>query len=131
MISFEGLRLEEGQPIYQQIVLHVKRGVVSGAIADGDELPSRRILSAVLGVNPNTVQKACRALEEEGLIASHAGAKSYVAAEGERIARVRAELLEEIVREAVAALKQMGVTRREAAELAGRLWDQEEKGGEP
>ena len=32
-------------------------GAVSGTIRDGDELPSRRVLSALLGVNPNTVQK--------------------------------------------------------------------------
>ena len=57
---------------------YVKRGVVSGAIVDGDELPSRRVVSALLGVNPNTVQKAYRALEDEGLIESHTGAKSRV-----------------------------------------------------
>ncbi len=76
MISFEGFHMEEGIPIYQQILLYLKRGAVAGDIRDGDELPSRRALSALLGVNPNTVQKAYRQLEEEGLIYSHTGAKS-------------------------------------------------------
>ena len=58
MISFEGFRMEDGIPIYQQILLYLKRGVVAGEIRNGDELPSRRALSALLGVNPNTVQKA-------------------------------------------------------------------------
>ena len=68
MIDFSGFRAEDGSPIYVQLVRYVKRGVVSGAIGDGDELPSRRVVSALLGVNPNTVQKAYRALEDEGLI---------------------------------------------------------------
>jgi len=78
LLSFTPFPLEEGVPIYVQIVRHVKRGIVSGSVQDGDELPSRRVLSAQLGVNPNTVQKAYRLLEDEGIISSHAGAKSAV-----------------------------------------------------
>lgn len=76
MVSFDGLRLGDGGPIYQQIVRYLQRGLAAGTICAGDELPSRRVLSARLGVNPNTVQKAYRLLEEAGLIASHAGAKA-------------------------------------------------------
>ena len=49
--------MQDGSLIYQQILLFIKRGVIVGTIKDGDELPSRRVLSALLGVNPNTVQK--------------------------------------------------------------------------
>ncbi len=131
MISFEGLRLEEGQPIYQQIVLHVKRGVVSGAIADGDELPSRRILSAVLGVNPNTVQKACRALEEEGLIASHAGARSFAVVTPEIIAACRAELVRGGAESWARAARGLGLGLDEALELIREVWDCSKEGEEP
>lgn len=80
MIDFEGFVQTEGQPIYLQIMRYIKQGLASGIIADGEELPSRRALSAYLTVNPNTVQKAYRLLEEEGLVQSHAGAKSFVCA---------------------------------------------------
>ena len=65
MISFEDFLMLDTSPIYVQILLYIKRGVVAGTIMDGDELPSRRMLSARLGVNPNTVQKAYRMLEED------------------------------------------------------------------
>ena len=78
MISFEDFVMEPGVPIYLQILRYIKRGVAAGTIRDGDELPSRRVLSALLGVNPNTVQKAYRVLEEEALIESHTGARSYM-----------------------------------------------------
>ena len=71
MLSFSHLSLADGVPIYQQILRYVKLGIAGGTIAHGEELPSRRVVSALLGVNPNTVQKAYRLLEEEGLILSH------------------------------------------------------------
>ena len=108
MVSFDDLVLLDGVPIYQQILRHVKLGIAGGTMAPGDALPSRRVVSALLGVNPNTVQKAYRLLEEEGLIQSHPGAKSCVAADEAARARVRAELLQEQAQQAVAALKRMG-----------------------
>ena len=80
MIQIDTFMQGEGVPIYQQIIRYVKQGIAAGTIRDGEELPSRRALSALLTVNPNTIQKAYRLLEEEGLVQSHAGAKSYVRA---------------------------------------------------
>ena len=81
MLTFDALSLEDGSPIYLQILRYVKQGIAGGTIAHGEELPSRRVVSALLGVNPNTVQKAYRLLEEEGLVESHTGAKSRVVAD--------------------------------------------------
>ena len=58
MVSFEAFRAVDGTPVYLQIINFIKRGAIAGTIRDGDELPSRRVLSALLGINPNTVQKA-------------------------------------------------------------------------
>lgn len=123
MISFEKFIMDDGTPIYLQILLYIKRGIIAGIITDGDELPSRRVLSALLGVNPNTVQKAYRMLEEEGLIASHSGAKSYMVLSEETIRRVRAELLEGDARTIVSTMKQMGLSRAEALALLEKYWD--------
>ena len=110
-------------PIYLQIVLYIKRGIIAGVIADGDELPSRRILSALLGVNPNTVQKTYRILEDEGLIQSHAGAKSYMVLDEEKVRRIRQELLEGDARNIVRAMKQMGLSLDEGSALLKKYWD--------
>ncbi|MBR0417034.1 MAG: GntR family transcriptional regulator, partial [Firmicutes bacterium] len=68
MLDFENYKQEQGVPIYLQLVSFIKRAVASGSAEDGEELPSRRYLSARLGINPNTVQKAFAALELEGLV---------------------------------------------------------------
>lgn len=123
MISFDSFLLEAGIPIYLQIILFIKRGMVSGQIRSGDELPSRRTLSALLGVNPNTIQKAYRMLEEEGLVASHTGAKSYVVLDEVTLTRIRAELLESDARTLIDAMKQMGLSKAEALALIENHWN--------
>ena len=127
MISFESFKTEDGRPIYQQILDFIKRGAASGAIQDGDELPSRRVLSALLGINPNTVQKAFRLLEDEGLIESRAGSGSVMTLSPERTAQIRAELLEDDIRGITGALKRTGIGREEALQLIACYWDEEDR----
>ena len=123
MISFDNFIMEDGTPIYLQIILFVKRGIIAGLICDGDELPSRRVLSALLGVNPNTVQKAYRMLEEENLIQSHSGAKSYVVLNGAVKERIRSELLESDAKSVVSAMRQMGLSKEDAVALIEKYWE--------
>ena len=126
MIDFAGFVQTEGQPIYLQIMRYIKQGLASGIIADGEELPSRRALSAYLTVNPNTVQKAYRLLEEEGLVQSHAGAKSFVCATERQRAALRRELTENELRGMVRNMKGMGLTAKEATALVEKLYAEEE-----
>ena len=123
MITFENLEIVDGVPIYLQIIQYLKRGMVSGKIRNGDALPSRRNLSALLGVNPNTIQKAYHLLEEEGLIQSQTGAKSLVCLDDGHLSRIRQDLLEGDVRSVVEALKQTGLSKAEAMALMDRYWE--------
>lgn len=123
MISFDGFVPDGILPIYMQIILFIKRGLIAGTVVNGDELPSRRVLSALLGVNPNTVQKAFALLEEQGLISSRPGAKSVISVSDEVISEIRAELLVSDIKNITSALKQMGLTREEASRLIEENWD--------
>ena len=125
MISFEQFILEDGVPIYLQIDGYIKRGIVAGTVADGDEVPSRRMLSALLGVNPNTVQKSYAMLEEEGLLVSRPGAKSCIRVTEESVDRLRQELLSAGVRAMVENMKQMGLTCAQAQEIIAKFWEVE------
>lgn len=126
MVSFDGFTLGGGSPIYLQIIRHIKQGIVAGTVSDGEEMPSRRMLSALLGVNPNTVQKAYHLLEEEGLISSRSGAKSYISLTAERIDSVKQEMVSGVVRELVGVVKRMGVSCEDAEMLLRQLWNEEE-----
>lgn len=123
MISFHHFTLVDGVPIYLQIVRYIKQEIAAQTIENGEELPSRRVLSALLGVNPNTIQKAYKLLEEEGLIESRSGAKSVMLLTEETVAKIRTELLEQEASQAVALLKQMGITMEEAIALIKKYWN--------
>ena len=127
MLSFDNLRLTEGVPIYFQLLRYLRQGIAGGTIQPGEELPSRRAASALLGINPNTVQKVYRMLEEEGLIQSHSGARSIVTADETVRARVREDLLRTDTLAIIAAMKQAGMTREEALARMDALWEE----GEP
>ena len=123
MISFDSFIAQDGVPIYQQIVKHIKSGIVSGTIISGDEVPSRRVLSALLGVNPNTIQKAYKMLEDDGLMESRSGAKSYMIFDDSTVVSVRKQLLESDATAIISSLKQMGLSKEEALALSETHWE--------
>ncbi len=127
MVSFEDFILGEDRPIYLQIIRHIKQKIAAGAIEDQEEIPSRRALSALLGVNPNTIQKAYHILEEEGVIVSRSGAMSYAHVDAGTVERIRRELMTEDTKAWVIAIKRLGVSREEAFGLAEDIWEAERK----
>lgn len=123
MVSFEQLVLNDRSPLYLQIVHFVQRGIISGAIQNQEELPSRRVLSSLLSVNPNTVQRAYKIMEDEGLIESRTGAKSCISITEDRLVRIRKQLVTEEIRSAITIFKQMGLSRQETLDQINALWD--------
>jgi GntR family transcriptional regulator len=69
--------LKSRKSIYEQVVIGIKEQILSGLIVPETKLPSVRELSKELTVNPNTIQKAFRQLEEQGYIYSVAGVGSF------------------------------------------------------
>jgi GntR family transcriptional regulator len=65
-------------PPYLQIVQQVRQALRMGLIDVGDQLPSVREVVTATAVNPNTVLKAYRDLEREGLVAAAAGRGTFV-----------------------------------------------------
>ncbi len=124
MISFEGFILDDDSPIYMQIIRYIKQGIAAGSIGNQEEVPSRRALSALLGVNPNTIQKAYHMLEEEGIIVSRSGAKSFTCVEESTVERIRGELMANSTLQWVRTMKQLGVGREEASAIFERIWEE-------
>ena len=72
-------------PIYEQIIDQTQRLIASGILKEGDQLPSVRVLSQELSVNPNTLQKAYSELERRGLCVSAPGNGRFVTADAFRL----------------------------------------------
>ena len=73
------LDYRDARPIYEQVRDNLRRLMVSGAIQEGEKLPSVRSLASNLAINPNTIQRAYESLETEGYVYSIPGKGSFAA----------------------------------------------------
>ncbi len=73
------LDYRDARPIYEQVKDGLRRLMVTGAIREGEKLPSVRDMASSLAVNPNTIQRAYEALEAEGYVTSMPGKGSFAA----------------------------------------------------
>jgi GntR family transcriptional regulator len=114
-----------GVPIYLQLMEQVKHGIETGALRPGEQLPGIRPLAEELVINPNTVAKAYRELEHEGVIELRQGAGAFVSAKAraqKQTDKLRAG--KDAVADAIARLRKSGLSDEEIrrlfeAELAG------------
>ena len=60
------LDFRDARPIYEQVKDGLRRLMVTGAIQEGEKLPSVRAMATALAINPNTIQRAYELLEAEG-----------------------------------------------------------------
>ena len=106
------LNTRDPKPIYEQITNNLRRLIASGGIAPGERLPSVRELATRLTINPNTIQRAYRQLEQEGYIVSLPG-KGCFAAEGSAPRQDRLRMLWLQLETAAAELRLAGVSQQE------------------
>ncbi|MBM6870451.1 GntR family transcriptional regulator [Pseudoflavonifractor phocaeensis] len=111
------LDYRDARPIYEQVKDGLRHLMVCGAIAPGEKLPSVRALAASLAINPNTIQRAYEALEQEGYLQAVPG-KGCFAARREAVDQQRRVQLLTIFDRTAAELFFLGAT---AEELCQRL----------
>lgn len=110
------LQTHGGPPIYLQMIAQVRRMILTGQLAEGEQIEQVRVLAARLRVNPMTVSKAYSMLERDGLLERRRGVGLFVAripADTRR--RLRTEQIADVFEKAAAAAVQMGLTEEEAA----------------
>ena len=106
------------RPVYRQIIDQIKRDIAMGRLIKDEKLPTVRQLAAQLTINPNTIAKAYRLLESEGIIVTKPGAGAFIANLDSSLSRaVRKRLLsDELERIAVEAFH-MQIDRQTLLEL--------------
>ncbi len=102
------LDYKSGKSIHEQIQDGIKNLIISGVLKEDDKLPSVREMSISLTVNPNTVQKAYKELENEGLIYSLKAKGNFVAKAEKADGEKEKKLLEDL-KKILSELKFSGV----------------------
>jgi GntR family transcriptional regulator len=116
-----------GVPIYVQIKEQIRHAIETGAILAGDQLPGIRSLAETLIINPNTVIKVYRELEQEGVLEIRHGLGAFVTSRRRSLSKAEEMRdAQQLVHEFVDTLKKQGLAEGEIrrlfeAELAGEV----------
>ena len=103
--------LKSGVPLYRQIIEQVKFAIARGDLQPGAQLPTVRQLAVDLSINPNTVIRAYREMEIEGLLETHQGSGTFVGNRKPQIDELeRLRMLDQIITEMLARAFSYGLT---------------------
>lgn len=110
------LNYRDARPIYEQLKERLRQLILSGAICEGERLPSVRELATKLTINPNTIMRAYRELEAEGFVYSIQG-KGTFAGKLSEVDNSRRQLMLQKFRESAGELLQLGVSTEELMQI--------------
>ena len=108
---------KSGVPFYRQIIEQVKFAIARGDLGAGDRLPTVRQLAVDLSINPNTVIRAYREMEIEGMLDTQQGSGTFVSHRRPDVDRLeRRRMLDQILTDMLARASSYGLTLDEVLE---------------
>ena len=105
------------KPVYLQVAERIRRSVITGEYAAGEQIPSVRALALSAAVNPNTVQHAFTELEDEGIIESRGTLGRFVTEDIAKLELARGRLAKDIVRDFVYRTSDLDISRDTLIEM--------------
>jgi GntR family transcriptional regulator len=110
------LNASSGIPVYLQLIEQVRHAIETGSLQTGDQLPTIRGLAQELVINPNTVVRAYRELEHDGVVELRHGSGVFIsasiAAKSKQMRQAQA-----IMAQALERIDKIGITARELRRL--------------
>lgn len=104
-------------PIYLQAANSIKRDIVTGKLSPGEKLPSVRDLAVEYTINPNTVSRVYKELEQEGVSFTRRGMGTFVTEDPGKVQLLKEEMAGALIREFLEGMEQLGFSRAEAIRI--------------
>ncbi|MEI3612109.1 GntR family transcriptional regulator [Pseudogracilibacillus sp. SO30301A] len=117
------LKLDSRAPVYIQVIQYFKEQIASGSLDMGEEIPSRRELASELKINPNTVQRAYKEMEEAGLIYTDGNMPSKITKDEHVIKNVRESLLNEAIQNFITSVHTLNIPLEELIPLIKKNYE--------
>ncbi|MEG2787532.1 MAG: GntR family transcriptional regulator [Romboutsia sp.] len=105
------------EPVYIQIIRYIKQQIVRGDLNLGDSIPSRRDMAVKMKVNPNTVQKAYKEMEDMGIITTHRNYQSNITEDSKLIAKIKEDLINESMKIFIENMKAINVNKSDLIKI--------------
>jgi GntR family transcriptional regulator len=127
-IQMFNVRPESGEPIYRQLIRQITHAITTGTLKPGDRLPTIRQLAGDLVVNPNTVARSYRELEQAGLVESGPRRGTFVKfAPPKLLLRERKKRLQPYIDSLIAESRVLGFSPETLQDLLGKSLEQHEE----
>lgn len=105
------------QPIYQQIIDDFRKRLIRGELQKGDRIPSQREYAEMARVNPNTVQRAYREMENMEIVQTLRGQGTYISISPERLAQIKQETAGGVLSYFIDEMKSLGYSGVDMVQL--------------
>lgn len=99
---------DHGKPIYLQIIDYIKKQIITGNLKIGDKVPSQRDLAQHLKVNPNTVQRAYREMENLQLTETIRGQGTFIVKRKELLKELQEEMASSLLKNFIIEMRSLG-----------------------
>ena len=113
-------KIDDGRPIWTQLKEQMIKRIVSGIYSSGEKLPSVRDLAGEAGVNPNTMQRALSALDQDGLTITNRTSGRCVPEDIAKVEECRKDIAHRIVKQYIRDLEELGYNKEDAVALIGK-----------
>ncbi len=107
------MNFNPSKPIYEQIIDEFKKKMVRGELQPDDKMPSQRDLAQQLKVNPNTVQRAYREMEHQGMTETQRGQGTFVANDTEKIRELKDEMAKKTLENFIQEIQDLGFSQED------------------
>ncbi|HEY3166081.1 MAG TPA: GntR family transcriptional regulator [Candidatus Binatia bacterium] len=121
MLPF-AIQFKSGKPVYEQVLLAVKRALTAGQLKPGDRFPSVRVLSQELRINPNTAHKIISTLVEDGLLKVQPGVGTVISQTKPPTAQQKQELLEQEIERLVVDARMVSLSLEDLLPAIQKTW---------
>ena len=116
------LDFRDSRPVYEQICEKIKELIVGGVLKSGDKIMSVRDMAAALTINPNTIVKAYKELEQDGYIYSAYGKGYFVAEKSFAASDARISEITKNVQSGLSELCFLGLKKDEIDKIVEDIW---------
>ncbi|MBS3810477.1 MAG: GntR family transcriptional regulator [Halanaerobiales bacterium] len=111
------IEFNTSKPIYEQVIDEIKRQIARGEIEPNGKLPSQRELAKEIEVNPNTVQRAYREMENQNLVETKRGRGTFVKDDDKVIKDINQQLAHSAVKKFIDEMSAINYQQKEMIEL--------------
>lgn len=116
------MEFDPSHPIYRQIISGFLKKIIRGDLKRGDKIPSQREYAETARVNPNTVQRAYREMEQQGIVETVRGQGTFVKISDQLLNQCKTEMAQEFVRQYLFEMRELGFDDQEIVKrLVGEI----------